>query len=452
MAESVGWRESGERVHEARLAAGLSQAALAARMGLERSMLAKVEAGSRRLDALELVTLASALRLPVEHFLWQAPAVISRRHAPVVEDTDTEATRDSYRLGSGTPVMAARRPAGRQPGFGDNPEDPLLSVPVADEPGAREAAPWLRRELGLGTGPIDTLMDVCERAGQFVLETELPGDGASPKEDDLAVAEVSASGDPGRRRATGAHELGHLVVGDEYSTDLGVSASRQEREEVVDRFAAEFLLPGEVVDAARDAEGKLDRAALVRLSALYRTSWSLIVKQAQRTGALNEDVRTLRARIPTRAELMEALGWAPQPDLESIRVPGAYAHGVMEAWRVARLRPLVSIDDLRRFANWHGLEVHGNLWLLARAVRDGKITLAGSCAIIDLLGESGLRLPCSGVGFELGAKGAYSVRATISATPRVRGSARISALLRPAGTDQCSIGLVAVASVTKVTA
>jgi hypothetical protein len=133
--------------------------------------------------------------------------------------------------------------------------------------------------------------------------------------------------------------------------------------------------------------------------------------------------------------------------------------------------PLDSIDDLRRFANWHGLEVHGNFWLLARAVRDGKTTLAGSCAIIDMLRDSGLRLPCSGVGFESCAKGdnliqrprhalrlrrRRSMRAsskpTARAAARVRGSARISALLRPAGADQCSIGLVAVASVTKVTA
>jgi hypothetical protein len=30
---------------------------------------------------------------------------------------------------------------------------------------------------------------------------------------------------------------------------------------------------------------------------------------------------------------MEALGWAPQPDLASIRVPPSYAQAVIEAWR-----------------------------------------------------------------------------------------------------------------------
>jgi hypothetical protein len=30
---------------------------------------------------------------------------------------------------------------------------------------------------------------------------------------------------------------------------------------------------------------------------------------------------------------MEALGWAPQPDLEAVWVPPHYAHAVIAAWR-----------------------------------------------------------------------------------------------------------------------
>jgi hypothetical protein len=30
---------------------------------------------------------------------------------------------------------------------------------------------------------------------------------------------------------------------------------------------------------------------------------------------------------------MEAVGWAPQPDLEAIRVPPRHAHAVIQAWR-----------------------------------------------------------------------------------------------------------------------
>jgi len=68
---------------------------------------------------------------------------------------------------------------------------------------------------------------------------------------DVAVAVVSRRGDPGRRRATAAHELGHLVIGDEYSSDLGVHASRGDREALLDTFAAELLLPSQVLTDER---------------------------------------------------------------------------------------------------------------------------------------------------------------------------------------------------------
>jgi len=52
------------------------------------------------------------------------------------------------------------------------------------------------------------------------LVTDLPGDGASPVHGDIAVAVVRPMSDPGARRATAAHELGHLVIGLEYSSGI----------------------------------------------------------------------------------------------------------------------------------------------------------------------------------------------------------------------------------------
>jgi transcriptional regulator with XRE-family HTH domain len=331
MGDAFEWVDVGERVHEARLAAGLSQQELAARIGLERTMLAKVEAGTRRVDALELVQLSAALALPIDHFLRRAPAVISRRRAPVAEDTSTGTTRDSYLLEAA--LEAWLRDVQQIIGFGGLKRPPMMSYPagVQDESDARAAAAWLRTQLDLGTRPVDSLMDVCERAGQLVLVTDLQGDGASLIEDGLAVAVVSKIGEPGRRRATGAHELGHFIVGDEYSSDLGISASRQEREDAIDVFAAELLLPADAV-LRECAEG--DRPSLVKLAATYRTSWSLAVKQAQRSGVIDKrQAKVLSANRPTRAEFMDAVGWEPLPDLESVRVPPRYAHAVMEAWR-----------------------------------------------------------------------------------------------------------------------
>jgi Zn-dependent peptidase ImmA (M78 family) len=143
---------------------------------------------------------------------------------------------------------------------------------------------------------------------------------------------VSLRGDPGRRRATAAHELGHLVLGNEYSSDLGVHASRADREAHIDAFAAELLLPVSVFATDAASADPVTRDRLLRVAASYRTSWSLMLKQAAAAGVASIPSRWAQSN-PTRAEFLEALSWTPQPDLESIRVPPTVAHAVMQAWR-----------------------------------------------------------------------------------------------------------------------
>jgi hypothetical protein len=123
-------------------------------------------------------------------------------------------------------------------------------------------------------------------------------------------------------------------LGDEYSSDLGVHASRAEREGVIDAFAAELLLPTRVVAAERRDAGGISREGLIQLAARHRASWSLALRQAEHAGVLEaHDRRRWSQSSPTRAEFLEAVGWTPQPDLESVRVPPGYAHAVMGAWR-----------------------------------------------------------------------------------------------------------------------
>ncbi|KXK58348.1 DNA-binding protein [Micromonospora rosaria] len=337
MADGWDWPLVGEQVRRARLSLGISQQDLAVVVGLDRTMLAKVEAGSRRVDGLELARLSKALKVSMEYLIHPPPAVVSRRTAPLTEETDTHVARSSERLEIA--MVEWLRHVEQLRDVGVLRARPLLRYPhpVASEDDARQAARWLRQRFGLGAEPIDSIMDVCERAGQWVLVTDLPGDGASLVEGDIAVAVVSTTGDPGRRRATAAHELGHLIVGDEYSADLGVSTSRAEREAVIDAFAAELLLPVQAFALTGD-RATVSREKLVGYAARYRTSWLLALRQAEQAGMIDPATRrTWSQARPTHAEFMEALSWTPQPDLTSVRVPPAYAQAVMEALRNRRI-------------------------------------------------------------------------------------------------------------------
>ncbi|ETK34688.1 hypothetical protein MPTA5024_18135 [Microbispora sp. ATCC PTA-5024] len=316
-------------------------------MTLDRTMIAKIEAGTRRVDALELARLSAILDVPLGLFLVRPPSVVSRRR-DLTEDTATDVARQSFRLETalGSWLADVRQLID----LGELIPSAPARYPdaVQDASAARAAAQWVRRRLDLGFEPPTSLLGVCERLGQMVAVVDAPGDGASLVDDGVAVAVVSGEGDPGRRRATAAHELGHLVIGDEYSSDLGVHASRAERENIIDAFAAELLLPvGSFADPVGETR-ELGREALVTLAATYKTSWSLTLRQAVAAGATSrEHARELRHANPTRAELMEAVGWAPQPDLDRVRVPPSYAHAVLQAWKRSLITSSRAVELMR---------------------------------------------------------------------------------------------------------
>jgi Zn-dependent peptidase ImmA (M78 family)/transcriptional regulator with XRE-family HTH domain len=341
MTDQLKWQEIGARLRQARLAAGYSQEELGRLIGLEANKIAKTESGVRHLQALELTQLTAVLGVPMSYFLAQPPAVLSHR-TELVDEQDTDAARDTFRLE--TELAAWLRDVRQLMELGTLPRTPPLRFgqPVRDADVARVAASWLRGHLGLSVDPLGTLVEVAERAGQFILATDIRGEGASLIDGDVAVAIVSTHADPARRRATAAHELGHMVLGDEYSTDLGVHSSREQREQVIDAFAAEFLIPAAVFHKV-ELTGPEDaiRRELIKLSAQYRVSWSLTLRQAVQAACIEDRMRTgyLMSRAPTRAEIMQAVGWAPQPDFESIRVPPSVANAVLTAVQQHRITP-----------------------------------------------------------------------------------------------------------------
>jgi uncharacterized protein len=64
----------GHRVDEARRASGLTQAALAEAIGIDRTAISKIESGSRKLSSTELARIARVLDRPVEWFVTSSPS------------------------------------------------------------------------------------------------------------------------------------------------------------------------------------------------------------------------------------------------------------------------------------------------------------------------------------------------------------------------------------------
>jgi transcriptional regulator with XRE-family HTH domain len=191
--------EVGERVRQARLASGLTQAELAQRVGLERSALVRVEGGGRRLDAIELFKLSDALGLPVAHFVTKPPAAVVSRRAALPESPDV-AARERYLVDADleTHLNDTRW-------LVDNgllvPPAPEPSTHVATAPDARALALDARARLGLApTDPLGAAADICERFGLYILVVDRDADGASLLDERFGVAVVGGRAEPGRRR------------------------------------------------------------------------------------------------------------------------------------------------------------------------------------------------------------------------------------------------------------
>jgi Zn-dependent peptidase ImmA (M78 family) len=198
---------------------------------------------------------------------------------------------------------------------------------------ARELARRLRKQFGLGDERLGSLAEVCEGLGLYLRVVDRDADGASLLADGFGVCVIGGRAAPGRRRFTAAHELGHHALGDAYSTDVGVAASRDEREQLIDGFAAEFLLPESVL-RTHWVERDEPRRKLVAIAGLYRVSWSVAVGTAHRLGLLDDSERgRLAAETPRRGDFLAVLGADPAEDLVVGEAGPAWRRAVLTGWQ-----------------------------------------------------------------------------------------------------------------------
>ncbi|MFH1176958.1 MAG: XRE family transcriptional regulator [Acidobacteriota bacterium] len=324
---STTWPELGERVVRARRAAGFTQSDLAAAVGMDRTAISKIENGDRRVDSLELGRIAEILKRPVSWFLTTPiPAVISRRQAregielaaDILLETLATDVEQLVEMGLLSPV----RP-------------PQLDLAVESVESAESAAIQIRNQLQ----PDGALLDLARLAEQlglyvFVLELEPNVEGSYLALEAGGVALVQGRDPSGKRRFTIAHELGHHVLADEYSSDW-ITGDRDERERLISAFAIHLLLPrSAVLTRWRQLDGDSDPwNATIHLAAEYGVSWSAVCAQLRNLRLVDEETRrALTRRRPVRADYLERmLGVPAEPPCPA--VPPGFAAAVIKGYR-----------------------------------------------------------------------------------------------------------------------
>lgn len=272
----------GEVLVTARRALGLTQEELAKAAGVTQAALSRYENGLREPDAEVLAGLASALRV-TPAFLTHAGSVRGgmavdahmrrRKTAKPTVWRQLEAQLNMYRMHASFLFEEVSLQADQH-------------VPTLDpiDMSPAQAASVVRMQWRMPIGPVRSLTRWMESAGCLVIEQDFGNvrvDGMSQWVGDHPVVLINQQAPTDRKRLTLAHELGHLVLHSENVSDT--------LEQEADQFAAEFLMPLEVI---RPQLRRLRMGVLYDLKREWGVSMQALIERAYRADLLALSQRT----------------------------------------------------------------------------------------------------------------------------------------------------------------
>lgn len=264
----------------AREASGLSQIALAAKLGVTQGKLSKIENGFMGVNDEMLQGLSQALHFPREfffeseniyppyvHYYRKAKSMPSKLMSRINAQVNIERIRVQKLI--------------RSIDFDVKP----LEYHDVDEYGNPEAvASELRQSWRVPRGPIKNMTELIESAGIFVMKlnfgTRLLSDITVTTELGKYIIFVNSLMPGDRLRFTLTHALGHVIM-QHLTTD-------EEIEREADRFAGEFLMP------KYDIQHQLTDLTLEKLANLktyWKVSMNAILMRAQQLNKINEQRR-----------------------------------------------------------------------------------------------------------------------------------------------------------------
>ena len=247
--ENMSALEVGERLRNARDAAGFTQAAAAAAVNISRTTLVAIEQGLRPVRVSELRALVKTYNTSINEMLRSEAINVEltpkfRKLFHSQNDPVEQAVRSLSDLAKAEIELEGLLGVRRIRNY--PPERPILSGDVRAQ--AEQDALELRQWLGLGYSPITDLTTILEMelgVRVYVRRLDSRISGLFAYDEVLgACIMLNASHPRERRSQTAAHELGHLVSSRREAEILEqgqVDSSREER--YATAFGIAFLMP-----------------------------------------------------------------------------------------------------------------------------------------------------------------------------------------------------------------
>ncbi len=237
----------GERIQQARKAAGLSLRALAEQANISAMAISKYERNESVPSSKVLIALSKALGVRTEYFFRQVVVELEnvehREHEKLPEKEETKVFADVKEQLERWIELEEFIPNPWSMPF-DLPEELPTRINSYDD--IEQIADTIRSAWHLGSNPIPVLIDTLEVKGIKVFITQYDGhkhfNGLSATVNGNPVIVVGKHWPGDRQRFTLAHELGHLILHDRLNDKL-------DEELACHRFAGAFLVPQEKVKA-----------------------------------------------------------------------------------------------------------------------------------------------------------------------------------------------------------
>jgi len=376
----------GALIRDARERRDISQQRVAEALGIPRTAVTNIEAGTRNVSTLELTKLATLLNLPIAAFfdgsgssdlaVVRARALSEAANSPAfgpVVDRMIEFCREGAELRR---LLDQETPS-TLPNYGQRITNAGDAVRQG-EARAREE----RRRLGLGNAPIGSLPELIATQGVWVASAgrDFPANisGLFLHHPALGLAIlINGSHDPVRRRFSYAHEYGHALF--DRQEELRLTLDRNATELVEKRanaFAAAFLMPaGGVLDQLRSlGKGQPSRQAQV----VYSVATDLADEAEIRPRSGSQSVTFQDVAVMARhfGVSYEAMVWRLR-NLDQIDTPATtiLLEKKEDGRRLARVLHMPSLFDREQVSDDKDDELRGQIARLAiEAYRQEEIS------------------------------------------------------------------------------
>ncbi|QOC90422.1 helix-turn-helix domain-containing protein [Micromonospora craniellae] len=345
----------GGRIRDARKRAGLSQDDLGREVGLERTVMNKIESGVRKVTALELADVAAAIGVRMSTFFEESvPALVAHRSSQGLDTADSQIDTLLARFANEVQFVASLGVDELKLDAADKVAEADIARP-ATAPEAEVLAAKARDLLGIPADePIRQLSACVAEVGLLAFSRDIGHDTADAGTILLprgGVSLVNSHMKVGRRRLALAHEFGHYLIADPYTVDWRVANHPDiPMESRLDRFARALLLPREVVSQQWSEKFKRsgERTAAILLASAFRVDMATLATRLKELGlASSETVAAVRGYRTTQTDILDLNLNIPLEEMTGTTVPRPFARAVLRLVRDERISRERALDLLQ---------------------------------------------------------------------------------------------------------